>query len=118
MSQQNVNTPASESKESSVFKGQGDLSQAGEVLGAGFFAPVESDLVDSLLGRYQHTRAIIGEIAGAVTSHENAPAVAHFNSGNLSGRRGDLPRCCLMRWPSRRVTSAWNRAQAWVGLLS
>lgn len=51
MSQQNVNTTASESKESSVFKSQGDLSQAGEVLGEGFFAPVESDLVDSLLGR-------------------------------------------------------------------
>jgi hypothetical protein len=88
MSQQNVNFTASESKESSLYKGQGDLSQAGEVLGEGFFAPVESDLVDSLLGRYQHTRAIIGEIAGAVTNHENAPAVAHFISGNLSGRRG------------------------------
>ncbi|WP_182057838.1 DUF4942 domain-containing protein [Pantoea sp. ME81] len=88
MSQQNINFTASESKESSVFRGHGDLSQAGEVLGEGFFAPVESDLVDSLLGRYQHTRAIIGEIAGAVTSHENTPAVAHFISGNLSGRRG------------------------------
>ncbi|GEM_PF-4022615 len=29
MSQQNVNAPASESKESSVFLGQDDLSQAG-----------------------------------------------------------------------------------------
>ena len=88
MSQQNVNTPASESKESSVFKGQGDLNQSGEVLGEGFFSPVESDLVDSLLGRYQFTRAKIEEVAHAVNDGDNSPAVAHFISGNLSGRRG------------------------------
>ncbi|WP_256448505.1 hypothetical protein [Pantoea sp. GbtcB22] len=35
MSQQNVNIQASESKDSSIFKGNGDLSQAGEGLGEG-----------------------------------------------------------------------------------
>jgi len=64
------------------------LTATGEVVSDTFFAPVETDLIDGLLGRYQHTRAIIGEIARAVTSHENTPAVAHFISGNLSGRRG------------------------------
>ena len=88
MSQQNVNTPAPESKESSFLKGQGDHSGAGELLGDNFFAPVEADLVYSLLGRYKHTRAKIGEIASTVTSAEHSPAVAHFISGNLSGRRG------------------------------
>lgn len=88
MSQQNVNTTASESKESSLFHYQGDHDGAGELLGDSFFAPVESDLIDSLLGRYQHTRAKIETIASMVTSGENAPAVAHFISGNLSSRRG------------------------------
>ncbi|WP_243079655.1 hypothetical protein [Pantoea sp. MQR6] len=53
MSQLNVTIPASESKESSVFKGQGDLNQAGEGMGEGFLEPVESGMVYSLLGRYQ-----------------------------------------------------------------
>lgn len=88
MSQQNVNTPARESKESSFLRTQSDYSGAGELLGDNFFAPVEADLVDSLLGRYQYTRAKIGEIASTVTSAENSAAVAHFISGNLSGRRG------------------------------
>lgn len=88
MSQQNVNTTASESKESSLFNGPGDHGGAGELLGDSFFAPVESDLIDSLLGRYQHTRAKIEAIASMVTSGENATAVAHFISGNLSSRRG------------------------------
>ena len=52
MSQQNVNSPAPESKESSFLKGHGDHGEAGELLGDNFFAPVEADLVDSLLGRY------------------------------------------------------------------
>ena len=88
MSQQNVNTTASESKESSLFNGPGDHGGAGELLGDSFFAPVESDLIDSLLGRYQHTRAKIEAIASMVTSGENATAVAHLISGNLSSRRG------------------------------
>lgn len=58
------------------------------MLGDSFFAPVEADLIDSLLGRYQHTRAKIEAIASMVTSGENAHAVAHFISGNLSSRRG------------------------------
>jgi len=88
MSQQNVNTPAQESKESSFLKGQGNHYGAGELLGDNFFAPLEADLVDSLLGRYQHARAKIGEIASTVTSAENSAAVRHFISGNLSGHRG------------------------------
>ncbi len=88
MSQQNVNTTASESKESSLFNGLDDQDGMGELLGEAFYAPVEADVIDSLLGRYRHMRGKIEEISGAVTSSENAPAVAHFISGNLSSRRG------------------------------
>ena len=88
MSQQNVNTTASESKESSLFNGMDDQDGMGELLSDAFYAPVEADVIDSLLGRYRHMRGKIEEIAGAVTSSVNAPAVAHFISGNLSSRRG------------------------------
>lgn len=88
MSQQNINTPASESKESSVFKGQDCLSETGELLGEGFIALVKSELVASQLGRYQFTRAQIEEVAHDVNNGDNSPAVAHFISGNLSGCRG------------------------------
>ncbi|WP_262385658.1 class I SAM-dependent methyltransferase [Duffyella gerundensis] len=88
MSQQNINTTASESKESSHFNGMDDQDGMGELLSDAFYAPVEADVIDSLLGRYRHMRGKIEEIAGAVTSSVNAPAVAHFISGNLSSRRG------------------------------
>ena len=87
MSLQNINTTAPESEESSLFNGQGVPGGAGELPGDNFFASVEADLIDSLLGRYQHTRTKIEGIASMVTSGENAPAVAHFISGNLSSRR-------------------------------
>jgi predicted RNA methylase len=48
---------------------------------AEFFAPVDSDVIDSLLGRYQTERAKIERISQVVTSDEYAGAVQYFLSG-------------------------------------
>lgn len=56
------------------------IEQPGE-----FFAPVPSDLIDSLVGQYQSTRAKINEIADLVmgsASHETSVAMSYFLAGN------------------------------------
>lgn len=53
---------------------------------AHFFAPVESDVIDQLLGRYQSEREKVERIAHVVTSPEYARAVSYFLDG--AGERG------------------------------
>ena len=48
---------------------------------AQFFAPVASDLIDALLGRYQSEREKVERISHVITSPEYAVAVGYFLSG-------------------------------------
>ncbi len=48
---------------------------------AQFFAPVASDLIDQLLGRYQSEREKVERIAHVITSPEYAAAVSYFLDG-------------------------------------
>ena len=54
---------------------------------AEFFAPVSSDVIDSLLGRYQSERAKVERIADVVNSDEYRGAVQYFLTGNSSPDR-------------------------------
>lgn len=54
-----------------------------------FFAPVASDLVDGLLGQYQHARARIAEVAGFMKGEVYAGVLHYFTEANVeSGRYG------------------------------
>lgn len=64
------------------------ITPAGEVISDSFFAPVEADMIDGLLGRYALTRAKLNEISAALRSGENDQAVSHFLRGNLNNGRG------------------------------
>ena len=54
------------------------ITPAGEVISDSFFAPVEADMIDGLLGRYALTRAKLNEISATLRSGENDQAVSHF----------------------------------------
>jgi len=54
---------------------------------AKFFAPVDSDVIDSLLGRYQTERAKVERVASVVNSDEYRGAVQYFLTGNSSPDR-------------------------------
>ena len=55
-----------------------------------FFAPASSDMVDGLIGQYQHARAGIAELAAVMRDHiESKNSVLHyFLEGNRSEERG------------------------------
>lgn len=55
----------------------------GEVVqGAQFFAPVSTDMVDGLIGRYRAMRANIEAVAQFIHGGDNAAAIGYFLSGN------------------------------------
>jgi len=58
---------------------------------AQFFAPVSSDLVDSLVGEYRGMRERIEALAAAVEKEEHAGALTHFINGNLRDDRNVIP---------------------------
>lgn len=59
----------------------------GEVMdGVEFFAPVSSDVVDHLIGRYQSMRANILAVADFVNGGSNAAAISYFLNGNRQDR--------------------------------
>ncbi len=58
---------------------------------AQFFAPVSSDLVDSLVGEYRGMRERIEALAAAVEQEEHAGALTHFINGNLRDDRNGTP---------------------------
>jgi hypothetical protein len=55
---------------------------------AEFFAPVASDLVDSLIGQYQQSRTRIESVAAVVNGDEYASVMHYFLDGNASQERG------------------------------
>ena len=57
---------------------------------AEFFAPVSSDLIDSLVGQYASTKQRINQIADMVTG-EVAGAISYFLNGNGSDSRYGAP---------------------------
>ncbi|MBD8165440.1 DUF4942 domain-containing protein [Erwinia persicina] len=64
------------------------ITAAGEVISDTFFAPVETDLIDGLLGRYNFLRTKLNVLSVSIRGGENHEAVAHFLKGNLHGSRG------------------------------
>jgi hypothetical protein len=64
------------------------ITPAGDVISDNFFAPVEADMIDGLLGRYAVTRAKLNDISAALRGGENDQAVSHFLKGNLNNSRG------------------------------
>lgn len=64
------------------------IAADGDVVTDSFFAPVETDVIDSLLGKYQLMRIKLTNIAATVRDGGNSEAVAHFLKGNLHRQRG------------------------------
>lgn len=55
----------------------------GEIVdGTEFFAPVSTDLVDSLIGQYKQMRANVENVAAFISGGDNAAAISYFLSGN------------------------------------
>ncbi|BCR29923.1 putative DNA modification methylase [Aeromonas caviae] len=55
--------------------------------GSEFFAPVATDLVDGLIGRYKAMRANIEAVSQFIHGGGNAAAIGYFLSGNQDGER-------------------------------
>lgn len=55
---------------------------------AEFFAPVASDLIDSLIGQYQDNRRRVEAVAAVVNGDEYARVIHYFLDGNASQERG------------------------------
>jgi len=53
-----------------------------------FFAPVSSDLVDSLVGQYQHARARIKEVVAFAAGETCQGVIGYFLDGNATEDRG------------------------------
>ena len=64
---------------------------AGEVISDTFFAPVETDVIDGLLGRYGLMYAKLKNISATVREGENADAVEYFMRGNVRNSRLHMP---------------------------
>lgn len=64
---------------------------AGEVISDTFFAPVETDVIDGLLGRYGLMYAKLKTISATVREGENADAVEYFMRGNVRNSRLHMP---------------------------
>ena len=71
-----------------------------------FFAPVSSDVIDQLLGRYQSEREKVERIAHVITSPEYAAAVSYFLD-SAGDRRTSLSVKSVFDVPS--AVSAMNR---------
>lgn len=56
-----------------------------------FFAPMASDLVDSLVGEYDSMRGRITALAAAMSAEQYAGALAYFISGNVPEQRHGMP---------------------------
>ena len=55
---------------------------------AEFFAPVASDLIDSLIGQYQDARRRVEAVAALVNGDDYARVIHYFLDGNASQERG------------------------------
>lgn len=67
------------------------INTAGEVISDTFFAPVETDVIDGLLGRYGLMYAKLKNISATVREGENADAVEYFMRGNVRNSRLHMP---------------------------
>lgn len=88
---------------------------AGDVVdGAEFFAPMASDLVDSLIGRYKIMRGKIERMAAVVNGEEYAGALDHFARGNkIEGRHISVDRMFDLPGAIASLNaSAWGDALA------
>ena len=64
------------------------IAAAGEVISDTFFAPVETDVIDGLLGRYALMYLKLKHIAATIREGENDQAVEYFLNGNVHSARG------------------------------
>lgn len=69
-----------------ITQAQGELVDAGE-----FFAPMASDLVDSLVGEYNGIRRRIEALADAVRGEQCAGVLHYFVEGNVKEQRYSMP---------------------------
>lgn len=67
------------------------VNAAGDVITDSFFAPAETDLIDSLLGRYRHLRKKLADISATIREGENGEAVEYFLRGNVRSSRMHMP---------------------------
>lgn len=56
-----------------------------------FFAPADTDMVDSLIGQYQATRRKVEALAEAVSADEISGVLHYFIEGNVSDHRYTMP---------------------------
>lgn len=64
------------------------IAAAGEVISDTFFAPVETDVIDGLLGRYGLMYAKLKHLSATIREGENDQAVEYFLNGNVHSARG------------------------------
>lgn len=64
------------------------INAAGEVISDTFFAPVETDVIDGLLGRYGLMYAKLKHLSATIREGENDQAVEYFLNGNVHSARG------------------------------
>lgn len=86
------------------------IGEAGE-----FFAPMSSDLVDGLIGRYNATRKRLEAMASAVRAEQCSGVLHYFVEGNVSEQRYSLPTTVEQMFriePAIAQLNAdfWNRA--------
>ena len=78
-----------------------------------FFAPVSSDVIDTLLGQYQSMRSRIDKIS-CLLDAEMSEAVEYFLDGNKDQNRGSLPSVKQLFDPKGAIASLnsayWSRA--------
>ena len=67
------------------------IAAAGEVISDTFFAPVETDVIDGLLGRYEHMYAKLKNISATIREGGNGEAVEYFLCGNVRDSRLNMP---------------------------
>lgn len=80
-----------------------------------FFAPMASDLVDSLMGQYSSTRGRLETMAAAVSSEACSGVLHYFVEGNVREERFSLPKTVaeLFDLPgavAQLNADFWNRA--------
>lgn len=77
-----------------------------------FFAPVSSDLIDSLIGQYQNTKSAIAEVSKFVNGTTAGSVIHYFIEGNTSEERGaiSLKRGAEQLFDEKGAVSALNAA--------
>lgn len=80
--------------------------------GAEFFAPVSSDLIDSLIGQYQTSRRAIAEVSAFVNGTTAGGVIHYFIEGNASEERGgfSLKRGSEQLFDEKGAVAALNAA--------